>query len=189
MQSRPLFVEHAGAHQSVHHGIRIAVRGRPTVLQVALLLLCNRTWYPNAATSVRHAYFKNKDCEMFSCRHKLTWGWNENKTVAEQSYKVGFKYRTWFLLIFCFCLNTQKLGKSNLCQICRLFTIFYLNDFRYQTTRRVIRFLPALKSLILAVSWSPVNLLSLSLPPRGSYTLMCFMCTFDNLSIAFSISL
>lgn len=125
-----LFVEYAGAHESVHYGVRVAVGGRPAILQVALLLLGDCPRYPDAAAAV---------CD--SCKH----------------------------IFIKFCNQTSEMTSLN-----------QLGDVEH---------LPALKSLILAVSWRPVNRLSLSFPPRGSYTLMCFICTLDSLSIAFSISL
>lgn len=47
-----LFVEYAGAHQRIYHSVRVAVRGRSTVLQVALLLLGHSPRYPDAAATV-----------------------------------------------------------------------------------------------------------------------------------------
>lgn len=50
-----LFVEYAGAHECVHHSVRVAVGGRPAVLQVALLLFSHHARYPDAATAVCHS--------------------------------------------------------------------------------------------------------------------------------------
>lgn len=51
-RGRPLFVQDAGAHESVADRVRVAVGGRPAVLQVALLLFGTVAWYPDAAAAV-----------------------------------------------------------------------------------------------------------------------------------------
>lgn len=48
-----LFVQYAGAHECVAHGVGVAVGRRPTVLEITLLLLSDSARYSDAASTVR----------------------------------------------------------------------------------------------------------------------------------------
>ncbi len=87
-------------------------------------------------------------------------------------------------------MNFQPLQKFHPEEIIPLFSSISgpILSYPYPQLTHFLK-LPAEKSWIDEVSCFPVNLRSLSFPSWGSYAVMWRICCFDNLSMAFSISL